>query len=116
MEKRPLSIKAIAFFAVLKLIISIIFTGNLILKGIGQIQFFETFEYILPAILFPILILYFIKTRNAIGLRVCIVLDFLGAIAGQAVGGWVVSIISFILSFTPASRSYLQTEKNFIST
>ena len=116
MGKKPLSIKAIAFFAVLKLIIGIIFTANLLLKGIGQIQFFETFEYILPAILFSIFILYFIKSRNAIGLRVCIVLDFLGAIAGQAVGGWVVSIIAFILSFTPASRSYLKAETDLIST
>ena len=105
---RPGTVKAIFFLLVFKLLLAIVlfivFTVNEISLGKAgpEIILYTFFAYLaLSGLIF-----YFIHRRNALAVRIALVLDFLVSIPATAIAGFVISAIAFGLTFSKSAKKF----------
>jgi membrane-associated HD superfamily phosphohydrolase len=108
LEGKPVAIIVIAISTLIKLglcIFAIVYFGPSP----------QNVEAILPTILFAIIILFSIKFRKGLVLRICLFLDILIMIGGQNNFGAIISIFLLILSFSSNSKAYLRRKEIVIT-
>lgn len=107
-KKKPTAVKCILGLNIFKLILSLTLFTVFTIKDITvgavspDIILYTFLAY--AALSIPIFI--FANKRQVIGLRVALALDFLVSIPATAVAGFVISIVSLLITFGKAAKSY----------
>jgi hypothetical protein len=107
MDIRPKSIKWILFLTQLKIFIIVGYLGFSLITGEEQEEVIYLLKNSMPILILSSVVLYSIKTKYIMVLRMCLIFDLFYAFAKAPPLGIVISMLLLVLSYTETAKIYL---------
>jgi hypothetical protein len=107
MDIRPKSIRWILFLTQLKILIIVGYIGFSLNSKKEQAEVLYALENLLPILIISSIVLYSIKTKYILVVRVCLIFDLLYAFVNAPPLGIAISMLLLVLSYTETAKIYL---------
>jgi amino acid permease len=107
LDIRPKSIKWILFLTQLKILIIVGYIGFSLITNEEQEEVIYIYKNSIPILILSSIVLYAIKTKYIMVVRVCLIFDFVYALAQAPPLGILISVLLLVLSYTETAKIYL---------